>query len=278
MSARLLNGKLPDFIIAGIYKSGTTSLFVNLSKHPRIEMTPNASKHIISGKMQNVKEVHFFNERWANGVSWYQSLFNNNNKLQGEAASKYLFDREFIKRMSSVVPKAKIIVSLRNPVDRAYSQYGFSKEPFPNLLSVVQARLERNKSKYKEILELRNMGFDEIIKKEIQRGIEAGRDIAGKGFYVDMLEQLFKYYPREQVMIIISERMKQDMPGTYNRIFDFLGVPRAKIDFDMNVNVSEHVKPMSKRTRKALKKIYDSYNKRLFDLLGYEVPEWYADE
>ncbi len=86
-------------------------------------MAPNAFKYMQSGMMNNIKEPHFFNKNWHKGVRWYQGLFNNNDKLQGEAAANYLFKEAYIKRMSSTVPHAKIIVALRDPVTRAYSQY-----------------------------------------------------------------------------------------------------------------------------------------------------------
>jgi hypothetical protein len=266
-------GKLPDFIIAGIEKSGTTSLFANLPKHPRIEMTPNAFKYMTSGMMDNMKEPHFFNKRWARGVKWYQGLFNDNDKLQGEAASNYLFKEEYIQRMSSVAPHAKIIVALRNPVTRAYSQYNAFREPFRRSLSVKLTRLEGDKDLLVRMAKLRNLGFDEVIKKEINKGITLeGGIIIRKGLYIDLIENLLKYYPRKQVFILISEQMKQDMQGIYNKIFDFLGIERTQINFDMDVHTGKYEKPMSPWARETLNKIYSPYNERLFHFLGYQVP------
>jgi Sulfotransferase domain len=268
-------GKLPDFIIAGIEKSGTTSLFANLSKHPRIEMTPNAFKYMTSGMMDNMKEPHFFNKRWDKGVKWYKGLFNDNDKLQGEAASNYLFKEEYIKRMASVVPNAKMIIALRDPVTRAYSQYNSFRGPFRRSLSAKLTRLEGDKNLLIRMAKLRDLGFDEVIKKEIDKGITLeGGIIIGKGLYIDLIENLLKYYPRKQVCIVISEQMKQDMQGTYNKIFDFLGVKRTKINFDMNVHAGKYEKPMSSWARETLNQIYGPYNERLFDFLGHQVPEW----
>jgi hypothetical protein len=228
--------------------------------------------------MDNMKEPHFFNKRWAKGVQWYQGLFNDNDKLQGEAASNYLFKEEYIKRMSSVVPHAKIIVALRNPVTRAYSQYNSFRGPFRRSLSVKLTRLKDDKDLLIRMAKLRDLGFDEVIKREINKGITLeGGIIIGKGLYINLIENLLKYYPRQQVFILISEQMKQDMQGTYDKISDFLGVERAKINFDMGVHAGKYEKPMSPWARETLNKIYDPYNERLFDFLGYQVPEWDTD-
>jgi len=268
-------GKLPDFIIAGIEKSGTTSLFANLPKHSRIEMTPNAFKYMMLGKMNNLKEPHFYNKNWPKGVLWYKGLFNDNGKIQGEAASNYLFKEESIKRMASVVPGAKIIVSLRNPVARAYSQYNSFKEPFRRSLSVKLGQLSHDKALLVRMAKLRNLGFDEILRKEIDKGINAeGGIIIAKGLYIGLIENLLKYYPRPQVLIIISEQMRRDMQGVYDQIFDFLGAEREKINFDMHVHAGKYDDRMSPWARKTLNGIYGPANERLFNLLGFRVPEW----
>jgi len=267
-------GKVPDFIIAGIEKSGTTSLFVHLSKHPAIEMVPHAVEYMKAGKLDNMKEPHFFNKRWTKGLDWYRGLFNDNDKLQGEAASNYLFKEEYIKRMSSVAPHAKIIVALRDPVARAYSQYVYSKELYRKLLPGTLSRLRADKDRIIKIVKLRDISFDEAIKIEIKKGISAGTGNIGKGLYIDLLGNLLKYYPRRQILFIISERMKADMSGTYNNIFDFLGLEATKIDFEMDVLAGKYEKPMSSWARETLSEIYGPYNERLSFLLGHKIDEW----
>ena len=269
-----LEGKLPDFIIAGIEKSGTTSMFVNLSKHPQIEMTPNALEYMKSGLLDNIKEPHFFNKRWSNGLDWYRGLFNDNDKLQGEAASNYLFNQEYIKRMASIVPHARIIVSLRNPVTRAYSQYSYFKEFYRKSMAAALSRFESNKTLFLKIAKLRNISFDEAIKDEIKKGVILGEGFIGKGFYMDLIENLLKHYPRQQVLFIISEQMKKDMQGTYQRLFEFLGLEDYPINFDRDVLVSPKDKEMDVSTQECLRGIYHSSNERLFQFLGGRVPEW----
>jgi hypothetical protein len=274
LSARLLSGKIPDFVIAGVYRCGTTSLFVNLAKHPDIEMSPNASQQMMLGNMENPKESHFFNERWDHGVQWYQSLFNNNGKLQGEAASKYLFKKVYIQRMASVIPQAKIIVALRNPVTRAYSQYEFFKKSFPDTVRLFHTQFRQDKKKYIRLVKSMDISFDETLRKEIKKGLKVGSGIIGKGLYGDMLLELFKHFPQNQILILMSEQMKKNMAATYKKIFDFLDVAQVKIDFQKDVHSSQYQNPMSRWAEATLKKIYRPYNESLFKLLGHDVPEW----
>ncbi len=119
-----LKGKLPDFLIIGVQKGGTTSLWYHLKEHPQIQMSPNFIGKNSIGKI-NTKEVHFFDnpKQWGKGISWYKSLFNENSQLQGEATPDYVSDFNAHERMYKDVPNAKLIVILRNPIDRAYSAY-----------------------------------------------------------------------------------------------------------------------------------------------------------
>ena len=84
-------GKLPDFLVIGVKKGGTTSLWEHLRKHPDIEMSPNFISKFKAGGL-NKKEVEFFDNigNWIKGINWYKSLFNNNGKLQGEATPDYI--------------------------------------------------------------------------------------------------------------------------------------------------------------------------------------------
>ena len=104
---------LPDFLIIGAQKCGTSFLYRFLVEHPHV-------------KSAFVKEVHYFDLNFAKGNHWYRSNFplqvrNTRTYITGEASPYYLFHPHAAKRASMVVPGAKLIILLRNPVDRAYS-------------------------------------------------------------------------------------------------------------------------------------------------------------
>src|SRR5207248_7427804 len=129
---------LPDFLIIGTQRGGTTSLYRYLKAHPCIGATSN-------------KDLHFFDRRFHKGLSWYRSHFPT--KLEkayaeqlrrltlvtGEASPSYLFHPHAPKRVAQVLPHVKLIVLLRNPVSRAYSQYHHAVELGFETLSFAEA-------------------------------------------------------------------------------------------------------------------------------------------
>src|SRR5688572_14326389 len=104
--------RLPDFLIVGAMRSGTTSLHKYLQAHPDV--------FVASGK-----EVHFFDRRYGRGLDWYRSRFAGvtTERVVGEATPAYMYDENAIARIAHDLPDARLIVVLRNPVDRAYSHY-----------------------------------------------------------------------------------------------------------------------------------------------------------
>lgn len=250
--------KLPDFLIIGTQKGGTTSLFNHLVKHPKIEMSPN----FIDGRFfhyYSQKEVHFFNSNFffKKGIRWYKSIFNNNNKLQGEKTPNYISNFKAHERMFEIVPNAKLILILRNPIDRAFSAYNHQKQQ-----SVC----------WDKIIDIQKQNFNEIISLNTENLIQT--NLIKRGFYVDQIENLYKYFKSEQVLILISEHMKKDPQAIYNKIFEFLGVETMQIEYKPNIHKREYQETMSLESRKKLEEIYKPYNERLFKLLGYRIEEW----
>ena len=113
---------MPDFIIIGTQKGGTTSLYRYLIDHPNIAPI-------------YIKEPHYFDIHFHKGIGWYRSHFptavekyyarhvEKHDLITGEASPYYLFHPRAPQRVAKTLPKAKLIILLRNPVDRAYSQY-----------------------------------------------------------------------------------------------------------------------------------------------------------
>jgi len=250
-------GKLPDFLIIGVMKGGTSSLWEHLRQHPNIEMSPN----FIENKKGwiNQKEIHFFDkeEKWRMGKRWYKKFFNKNKKLQGEVTPNYILDPITHKRMKMIVPNAKLILILRDPITRAYSEFNHIRQVFP-------------KSRYWAYLP--QASFQENINKEIKKNFEQG--IIKKGFYITQIQDLLRYYSKNQLLILISEEMKKNMQENYNKICDFLKIKRFKFKFKQDIHKRKYQEPLKKQEKEVLKKIYRPYNQRLFKFLGYEIKEW----
>ena len=115
-----------DFIGIGAQKAGSTWLYKNLSQHPQVNI--------------NKKEINFFNDKFSfyskrfgsnydKGLDWYKLKLNiEENQLNGEITPNYLYDSKVPKRINKHFPKIKILVVLRNPIDRAYSQFDFANK------------------------------------------------------------------------------------------------------------------------------------------------------
>lgn len=258
INKRLPFGKLPDFLIIGVQKGGTSSLWYHLQQHPQIEMSPKYTGRITGGQKGSKKEVHFFDDEevWNKGIYWYKSLFNNNGKLQGEATPAYISKKVYCQRMFEVIPKAKLILILRDPVSRALSAYNHARQE-----EAVWGNLDYR------------LTFEENLTTEIRDYFEKDGMIK-RGFYIDQIKELLSLYPKEQLLILISEQMKKKLQQTYNKIFDFLDVKRIEINYDPDIHKRKYDVSISKQTEKMMYKIYDKYNELLFQFLGYRIPEW----
>jgi len=105
---------LPDFIVAGVQKGGTTFLYQEMLRHPEI-------------KGSLTKEVHFFDANFGRGVDWYSGMFPRSSPrskvIRGEASPAYIFHPDGVRRIAETLPDVRLIVVLRDPVQRALSHY-----------------------------------------------------------------------------------------------------------------------------------------------------------
>ena len=240
--------KFPDIVIIGTQKSATIALWNNLNKHLDIRMVKNE----YNGKI----EMNFFNANYRKGKLWYKSHFKKDGRLWGEKTPEYIYKTKYHKRMYKTIPNAKLILCLRNPVTRAYSQWN---------MAVALFREGRRASP--------------LYEYTFEKAIEKFEDVVGRGFYINQIKSLLRFYPREQIHILIFERLKKNMKEEYNKIWKFLGVKKFYLpSFEDEYNAKEYLKPMKKETEKRLYKLYKPYNKRLFDFLGYEIKEWESKE
>ena len=127
---------MPEFIVIGAQRCGTTSLYAYLSSHPQV--VPAIKK-----------EVHFFDYNFGKGLDWYRSHFPRWTPMgvTGEATPYYMFHPNAAKRVYQVIPQTKLIMLLRNPIDRAYSHYhhevrlGVESATFQEAIRLEPARI-----------------------------------------------------------------------------------------------------------------------------------------
>ncbi len=231
-------GALPDFVIIGAQKGGTSFLYYLLTRHPLVE--PAARK-----------ELHFFDqpERFNSGAGWYRRCFpqaglkDGRRSITGEATPSYLFDPPVAKRMAEVVPQARLIALLRNPVDRAYSHYQ------------MQVKRGTEPSPFEEAIEQQHTSY------------------VSRGIYVDQLLRWFTFFGKEQMLILKSEDFFERPVETLKVVLTFLDLP------DWQPEASElhrrrytgtYKQKMDPSTRRRLEAYFEPYNQRLYECLDVD--------
>ncbi len=246
-------GKLPDFIIVGTQKGGTSSLQHHLRQHPQIEMAPNLLGH-------PGDEPHFFDEHYDRGIAWYRSLFRDNVKLQGEKTPNYLSAHECHPRLRAVVPECRLVAILRDPVDRAESAFNHA----------VQVAQQRG------VQHLRGWNTRLTFEQNLQDYL-AGRvpgSYVTSGCYIDHLESLLSHFSRDQLLVLISEEYRREPAGTLNQVFRFLGAEPRAVPYNPSVHKRSKEAMISEPCKVWLREYYAPFNHRLFQFLGREIPDW----
>jgi GT2 family glycosyltransferase len=255
-------GRLPDFLIIGAQKAGTTALHHNLGKHPSIELVPN-----FRGRFQdwdNTKETAFFSGGGGGyGLATlddYRALFNDNGRVQGEACPGYE-DEKALAAIAEAIPEARLILICREPVARLESAY--------NHMMQWHGTNPR----------LRNFGwwdparsFDENLRRELADPRRLG--LLRTGIYADSIARVLERFRREQLLVLVAEEYRRDPQGTYDRICDFLGVPSVRLGHE-DAHVRSYTAGLTREQREQLAEFYRPHNERFFRAIGREIPSWF---
>jgi len=238
---------LPDFLIIGAMKSGTSSLYRNIVNHPQIV---SATK----------KEVHFFDKKYDQGLEWYLSHFpllteNKEHFVTGEASPRYLIHPDAPKRAYDTLPKVKLIALLRNPVDRAYSHYHHMERKGKEPLSFKEA-IEREAGQFNQNMEQVLENYKAISSSYLTRGI-----------YANQLKRWMEFFPKEQFLIVKSEEFFADPQSIFNQVTDFLQLPEWDFLNQKQWNVGQY-NNMDVQIREQLQAFFKPHNERLYELLG----------
>lgn len=198
----------PNFFIVGAAKSGTTSLYHYLSDHPQVFMTEPKEVNYFSGpdlKKQNL----FYKDYKARDEQGYLNLFKGSDsyKAVGEGSVSYLFYPSVAKKIYDKFSDAKIIILLRNPVDRGYSHY------------LMDQRLGMVDCAYKDIVFKRYEG--EKAKLYYQQYVELG-------LYYHQVKRYLDLFGEKQVKVYLTEDLKTNLQGVIDDLYDFLGLEKSK--------------------------------------------------
>jgi hypothetical protein len=260
-----VSGK-PDFLIVGAAKCGTSSLAYNLNKHPDI--------FVWGG------EIHYFSKYWERGREWYLSHFSEPAKVRGEKSPTYLYHRECHARIHGMLPDVKMIVMMRDPVARAFSNWNMRYRN-KRLISMGLAFNSRRPKEQR----LKSLDFDALVDDYLDREAKknAGAetllfqqplDIIHRGLYLPQIRYLLKYFDRERMLFLVTERYFADEKKEYAGVCRFLNVPGADPGSFEKRRAGDYQMSIPGEAARKLRNFYRPYNEQLFRFLGYRVPEW----
>ncbi|HDD62059.1 MAG TPA: sulfotransferase [Chloroflexi bacterium] len=251
------NRVLPDFIIIGAQKSGTTSLYYYLRQHPQL---------IPSYK----KEVHFFDggldpnvDNFKKGETWYRSHFplkrnTSSNQKSFEASPLYLFNPLAPQRIFEQVPEVKLIAILRNPIERAISHYFHEKQNNHESLPIYKA-LQSEEERLRPIIE----------KEDYKNICFIHHSYKSRGLYHEQLKRYFDYFPKSNILVISSQALFTDPSDTLRRVFRFVGVDTEFTVTDLAPrNIGSNRSRIDPSVYDYLEKYFRSHNQLLYELMG----------
>lgn len=249
---------LPTTVIVGAQKAGTTQLYAYMVKHPRCYGAAE-------------KEVDYFSKHAERSVGWYRSRFPWRRRVrrrQGhviEASPSYLPTPSALRKMHKVLPNARVIVLLRDPVSRAFSHY-----------------------QHKKTRHLEQRSFAEAIEEEIRQeafparwGValdESSRPMLGyvaRGYYALQLEQLYKVYRRNRVLVMDSASLFADTAKVCNRVFSFMGLEDFDVEPGKVYNRGYYQERIDPRVAERLREHYQPYDELLKQICT-EPMSWLA--
>ncbi|MBD1869399.1 tetratricopeptide repeat protein [Cyanobacteria bacterium FACHB-471] len=241
----------PDFFILGVGKAGTTSLYKYLVKHPQV--LPALQK-----------EVNFFSHYFDEGLPWYLAQFpceiEGLKFLTGEATPCYLAFPEADQKLFSLFPDAKLILLLRNPVDRTISHYH----------DIVRAHYEERSLETAIFSEL------EILKDATEETLTDGSYFSKSwsyvlnSLYVYSIRRWTKLFPKENFLIIKSEDLYANPAKVVADTFNFLGLPNYQLNKYKNYYPGDYKSPVSESLRRTLADYFKPHNQMLEEYLGIE--------
>jgi Sulfotransferase domain len=260
---------LPDFLIIGTQRGGTTSLYRYLQQHPAV--LPAVLN----------KGIHYFDTNHDKGPSWYRSHFPTSVSkavrrrgsgadriLTGEGSPYYAFHPLAPARIAELLPNVRSIIMLRDPIARAHSHYqhevarGFEDLSFEDALIAEEGRLAGEEARI--VSDPRYYSFAHQHHSYIARGM-----------YLEQIERWHTLFPRDQLLIIESGGFFADADASYREVLRFLDLPERSLPAYEKMNAHSYDR-MSPRALALLRERYEEPNRRLAEHLGRELP-WDAE-
>ena len=241
-----------DFVVPGAQKSGTTALHSFLTKHPQIALPER-------------QEMHFFDDEeiFSHAPVDYELLHRHfrpiaRSTIAGEVTPSYLYWKPAMERIHAYNPQLKLVILLRNPIDRAFAHWNMQRFKDREPLDFLDALKEEPRRIAAQPLAIDSRRFAYV----------------DRGFYSAQLERVFKFFPREQVHVVKFENFRDHKQQTLESIFDFLGVKRLRNVRDKDRNVVPYERAMTPEERKYLAEVFSAEIAKLEKMLAWDLSDW----
>jgi hypothetical protein len=240
-----------SFLVAGAQKGGTTALHAYLSAHPSICMPRR-------------KELHFFDDekRFRGGKPRYAAYHRHfapkaPGQILGETTPIYMYWYRAPKRIWDYNPKMKLLIILRNPIERAHSHWNMErargKEPLP-FAEAVRSEAAR----CRKALPLQHRLYSYV----------------DRGFYTEQLRRLWFWFPREQTLVLRNEALRTNPAETLDRVWEFLGVERRAPAQAREEHSTPYGAGLEESDWRRLRDTYEFEIRALERLLGWDCSDW----
>lgn len=236
-----------DFIVAGVQKAGTTALHDFLAQHPHVALLRDQALHFFD------KEEHF------ESAPDYQILHGNFKpgrrwRVAGEVTADYLYYPRALNRIAQYNQEIKLVISLRNPTERAFSQWNMRRDKGQEQLDFVDA-----------------------LKRDQEIGVwqrPRGNAYIARSLYSPQLEAVFDLFPRDQVLVLKYEELRRNPAPLLDQLFDFLGLKRLGRFKNKKRNVGSYSRKLTAQEREYAAALFDDDITRTEQLLGWDCSDW----
>jgi hypothetical protein len=253
---------MPDFLVPGAAKCGTTSLFDWLCRHPQIV------RPVTEGRAR--KELLFFDYCYFHGADWYRRRFpleRDRPFLTGEATATYLTHHWAPARVAELLPGVKLVVTLRDPVDRAYSAFQMSRSERLEECETFEAALALEGERLAP--ELDRMRRDPWYNPPPPAPLGYWSYLH-RSRYSEHVERWLRLFPRERFLFVRFEDLVERPRQALEEVYEFLGLEPFRHDDLPVLNAGDYEEPMRPETREQLEAHFRPYNSRLRELTGID--------
>lgn len=218
---------LPNFLVVGAMRSGTTSLIRYLRSHPQVFVAPH-------------KELHYFDFNFGEGTDWYRNNFVDagDHVAVGEGTPNYMYIEEAPPRIAALIPDARLVAILRDPVERAYSHYWHNRAIGREELDFASALAAE---------------ADRIASEDPHA--RAYWSYVDRGRYLGQLEAICRLFPRESLHVLLFDDLRDEPARAYRSVCRFLGVDEGHVPPELGSAVNSFVAFRSRRIRSLTRRL-----------------------